>query len=93
VILNGAYATLSNPVARDIYDEAVHLWRKEMGNFDGRPVSRWSGSECEQRAVFVDETTCIGCRHCTQCAPNTFAMVRVAAAAHASVPIEGAQFL
>ena len=43
--------------------------------YDGRPVSRWRGGEAEQRAVFVDETSCIGCTHCTACAPNTFFMV------------------
>lgn len=43
--------------------------------YDGRPVSKWMGDESEQRAVFVDETACVGCRHCTYCAPNTFSMV------------------
>lgn len=44
--------------------------------YDGRPVSKWMGPDQEHRAVFVDESTCVGCRHCTYCAPNTFAMVR-----------------
>ena len=44
--------------------------------YDGRSISRWRGGEAEQRAVFVDETSCIGCTHCTACAPNTFFMVR-----------------
>ena len=40
----------------------VKRFRKDVGNFDGRPVSRWLGAEAEQRAVFVDESTCAqGC--------------------------------
>ena len=29
----------------------------------------------ETRAVFVDESACIGCRQCTGICPDTFAMV------------------
>ena len=36
----------------------VKRFRRDVGNFDGRPVSRWLGAEAEQRAVFVDESTC-----------------------------------
>lgn len=50
-------------------------FRKEGHSYDGRPVSKWMGADHEHRAVFVDETSCVGCRHCTYCAPNTFAMV------------------
>ena len=50
-------------------------FRREGHMYDGRPVSKWMGDESEQRAVFVDETACVGCRHCTYCAPNTFSMV------------------
>ncbi len=52
-------------------------FRKEGHAYDGRPVSKWMGQEHEHRAVFVDETTCVGCRHCTYCAPNTFGMARI----------------
>jgi hypothetical protein len=55
-------------------------FRMEGNAYDGRPVSKWMGEEHEHRAVFVDETTCVGCRHCTYCAPNTFGMVRVGSA-------------
>lgn len=51
-------------------------FRKDGMAYDGRPVSRWLGAAAEQRAVFVDETSCIGCTHCNACAPNTFFMVR-----------------
>ena len=36
----------------------VRRYRRDVGSFDGRPVSRWHGAEAEQRAVFVDESTC-----------------------------------
>ena len=30
------------------------------------------GGELRQEAVYVDEVTCIGCKHCAHVAPNTF---------------------
>jgi len=30
------------------------------------------GGALRQRGVYVDELTCIGCRHCAHTAPNTF---------------------
>jgi ferredoxin len=30
------------------------------------------GGELRQKAVFVDEFTCIGCKHCAHVAPNAF---------------------
>ena len=30
------------------------------------------GGDLRQKGVFVDETTCIGCKHCAHTAPNTF---------------------
>ena len=30
------------------------------------------GGELQQKGVYVDETTCIGCKHCAHTAPNTF---------------------
>jgi len=38
------------------------------------------GGLLRQKAVYVDEVTCIGCKHCAHVAPNTFF-------------IEGEQFL
>ena len=46
----------------------VKRFRQDVGNFDGRPVSRWLGAEAEQRAVFVDESTCgQGCLQRVHC--------------------------
>ncbi len=30
------------------------------------------GGELRQKGVYVDEVTCIGCKHCAHVAPNTF---------------------
>ena len=30
------------------------------------------GGDVRQKGVYVDETTCIGCKHCAHVAPNTF---------------------
>jgi ferredoxin len=30
------------------------------------------GGDVRQKAVYVDEVTCIGCKHCAHVAPNTF---------------------
>ncbi len=30
------------------------------------------GGELRQKGAYVDETTCIGCKHCAHTAPNTF---------------------
>jgi ferredoxin len=30
------------------------------------------GGELRQKGVYVDETTCIGCKHCAHVAPDTF---------------------
>ncbi len=32
------------------------------------------GGENRQKAVHVDEVTCIGCKHCAHVAPNTFSI-------------------
>ncbi|CAL8464412.1 g3947 [Coccomyxa elongata] len=74
VILNIAYSTLMDDNAREVYLQDAERFRKEGHSYDGRPVSKWMGADHEHRAVFVDETSCVGCRHCTYCAPNTFAM-------------------
>ena len=42
------------------YDAELRAFRQLHGFFDGRPVSHWLGSDREHRAVFVDETNCIG---------------------------------
>ncbi|GMH39316.1 hypothetical protein BSKO_07214 [Bryopsis sp. KO-2023] len=74
ILLNSAYKLLMDDDLRAAYDADLQVFRTTRGKFDGSPVSEWMGSAAERRAVFVDETTCIGCRNCTLCAPNTFAM-------------------
>ena len=58
--------------------KTVELARRAFvggSQFDGRPVSEWAGPRDEARAIFVDESTCIGCKSCVLHAPNTFEMV------------------
>lgn len=79
VILNAAYKTLSDPQTREPYLLAVidfrkHFFLSEETKFDGTPVSKWSGEEGETRAIFVDESECIGCGNCAQYAAKTFSM-------------------
>ena len=78
VLLNSAYATLSDVSVRAAYQKTVELARRAFvggSQFDGRPVSEWAGPRDEARAIFVDESTCIGCKSCVLHAPNTFEMV------------------
>ena len=73
VILNAGYETLMDSALRSAYDADLRdFLRDGIGSFDGRPVSGWMGPEDEDRAVFVAENECIGCRQCTVSAPNTF---------------------
>lgn len=51
-------------------------------DYTGQPLSKWAPTACpslskapslqENRAVFVDENTCIGCKQCVWHAPATF---------------------
>lgn len=78
VLLNSAYATLSNDSTREAYRKAVEGARKTFdggSQFDGKPVSQWLGPDSETKAIFVDESTCIGCRACVTWAAGTFEMV------------------
>lgn len=91
VLLNQAYKTLMDSNLRQQYNTELHLFNEIHGVFDGKPMSTWCGTNHEQRAIFVDETTCIGtpprecfsintytgCKNCTMCAPETFAMEEV----------------
>lgn len=76
ILLNRAYKLLTDDALRGAYDKQLAAFRGEVGSYDGKPVSSWLGPAGEQRAVFVDETTCIGCRNCCGIAPNTFFLVR-----------------
>uniref|UniRef100_A0A0D6R8J3 J domain-containing protein n=1 Tax=Araucaria cunninghamii TaxID=56994 RepID=A0A0D6R8J3_ARACU len=77
ILLNEAYAVLSDPAARRAYDGA-RAERVEAEGFTGRPLySAWFGPADESRAVFVDEVKCIGCLKCALVAPKTFAIETV----------------
>ncbi|CAA6655751.1 unnamed protein product [Spirodela intermedia] len=72
IILNEAYAVLSDPHSRFAYDKV------DFRGFTGKPLySTWFGPESEQRAVFVDEVRCVGCLKCALCARSTFAIETV----------------
>jgi len=74
-LLNGAAALMESDAFRRSYALARRRM-EEAGTigFDGRPVSEWGGEEGETRAIFVDETSCIGCMQCSTCASSTFFM-------------------
>ncbi|XP_027360455.1 chaperone protein dnaJ C76, chloroplastic [Abrus precatorius] len=77
IILNEAYAILSDPNARLAYDKE-QAKSSEFKGFTGRPIySVWCGSESEQRAIFVDEIKCVGCLKCALLAGKTFAIESV----------------
>lgn len=89
-LLNLAVAVLSDGAQRRRYDDLLRAARLDSGAppapglraYTGEPFSAWrgrdpkaaGGGEWDQRAVFVDEGTCIGCKNCSACAANTFAM-------------------
>ncbi|KAJ8618548.1 hypothetical protein MRB53_014734 [Persea americana] len=77
IILNEAYAVLSNPNLRYVYDKE-QAKMAEFRGYTGKPLySMWFGSETEQRAVFVDEIKCVGCLKCALFAEKTFAIESV----------------
>lgn len=74
IILNDAYALLSDPQTRFMYDKE-QAKVAELRGYTGKPIySVWFGPEDEQRAVFVDEVKCIGCLKCALFAEKTFAI-------------------
>ncbi|KAL3693470.1 hypothetical protein R1sor_007121 [Riccia sorocarpa] len=74
ILLNDAYSILADPVRRAAYDAACED-RAEFAGYTGQPLySRWYGPPGEDRAVFVEETRCVGCLKCALIAPNTFAI-------------------
>ena len=87
IILNEAYDTLMDEDARKVYDRDLQELRQaealakggEFKPYTGQPLSTYVGSDPKQqgadaRAVFVNETACIGCRQCNHSAPKTFMM-------------------
>lgn len=74
IILNEAYALLSDPNSRLAYDKEQGKVENLRG-YTGKPIySVWVGSENEDRAVFVDEVKCVGCLKCALFAEKTFAV-------------------
>jgi len=73
-LLNDAYSTLRDPSLRLAYDSELQQMEVDLEEgFDAAATrSKWCGSEAEQRAVFVDENTCIGCKQCVWAAPAMF---------------------
>ncbi|KAJ9523708.1 hypothetical protein QJQ45_020152 [Haematococcus lacustris] len=57
-LLNLAYTTLTDPHAREAYTVELRSYRKGAGNYTGQPESVWAGPAGEDRAIFVDETSC-----------------------------------
>ncbi|KAG9158310.1 hypothetical protein Leryth_000437 [Lithospermum erythrorhizon] len=77
IILNEAYALLSDPISRLAYDKE-HAKFSDLEGYTGQPIySAWFGNEAEERAVFVDESKCVGCLKCALLAKKTFAIESV----------------
>ncbi|XP_011083757.1 uncharacterized protein LOC105166195 [Sesamum indicum] len=77
IVLNEAYALLSDPNSRLAYDKELAKVADLQG-YTGKPIySVWLGSESEERAVFVDEVKCVGCLKCALFAEKTFAVESV----------------
>uniref|UniRef100_A0A7S3QKU5 J domain-containing protein n=1 Tax=Dunaliella tertiolecta TaxID=3047 RepID=A0A7S3QKU5_DUNTE len=83
VLLNEAYEVLSDEQQRIAYNAKLEEGLKdEEDDYDGKPLSKWmptvspkrakNEDPYENRAVFVDEFTCIGCKQCIWQAPATF---------------------
>uniref|UniRef100_A0A7S4FX57 J domain-containing protein n=1 Tax=Eutreptiella gymnastica TaxID=73025 RepID=A0A7S4FX57_9EUGL len=89
LLLNDAVETLTNDTKKAAYDaqleeqeyQARLLGLEEgMEEYTGQPLSEFAGPDPvmgtgpQSRAVFVDESACIGCWKCSSLAPNTFSM-------------------
>ncbi|KAI5058410.1 hypothetical protein GOP47_0026580 [Adiantum capillus-veneris] len=74
ILLNQAYTTLADPQKRAAYDQSL-ADSSELWGYTGCPLySKWFGPPEEKRAVFVDESRCVGCLKCALIAPKTFAI-------------------
>jgi ferredoxin len=60
---------LNSPPRSGLEPELGGFFRDESGRSGFEPEL---GGDFRQKAVFVDEVTCIGCKHCAHVSPNTF---------------------
>ena len=51
MLLNIAYATLSNLKAKDTYDAGLRKYRQNNSEYNGLPVSDWYGPPGEVKPV------------------------------------------
>ena len=51
VLLNSAYATLSNLKSKETYDAGLRRFRRDTAQYDGLPVSEWYGPPGESGPV------------------------------------------
>ncbi|BDA47700.1 probable chaperone protein DnaJ at N-terminal half [Coccomyxa sp. Obi] len=81
ILLNEAYSVLSNPRHRQAYNARLQeQLQDDLDDYTGKPLSKWLANHPmgkaedpnESRAVFVDESACIGCKQCVWCASATF---------------------
>lgn len=87
ILLNDAYSLLTDDVKRQNYDVTLERANRVRASMDeehtydgvvdtfgytGQMLSTWAGAPGETEAVFVDESTCIGCRACVHVAGETF---------------------
>lgn len=80
VLVHEAYETLKEPPKRAQYDMEIEADKYEKENdvfmgYTGKLLSRWNDDPeqpVDPRAIFVDESECIGCRMCNNIAPETF---------------------
>lgn len=83
ILLNEAYEVLTNPVARRAYDAQLEVALQDQNDgYTGKPLSKWipdikpekakNEDPNEDRAVFVDELSCIGCKNCVWLASAMF---------------------
>jgi len=64
------WATEGEESRSGLEPELGGIWRDSPESRSG--LEPELGGENRQKAVYVDEVTCIGCKHCAHVAPNTF---------------------
>jgi ferredoxin len=83
ILLNEAYEVLMDAGARQAYNAKLETaLADDDDDYTGEPLSKWmpginptmakNEDPAEDRAVFVDENSCIGCKQCVWHAPACF---------------------